>query len=61
VDQACRLGRCCTPVHVNRVVQELRRSGLLELRKYTVSLPDPKRLKEVAAFDDLYLRQPEAI
>ena len=49
-----------TPVHVNRVVQELRRSGLLELNKYAVSLPDPKRLKEVAAFDDLYLRQPEA-
>jgi CRP-like cAMP-binding protein len=50
-----------TPVHVNRVVQELRRSGLLELHKYTVALPDLKRLKEVAAFDDLYLRQPAAI
>jgi CRP-like cAMP-binding protein len=49
-----------TPVHVNRVVQELRRSGLLELRKYAVSLPDLKRLKEVAAFDDLYLRQPQS-
>lgn len=50
-----------TPVHVNRVVQELRRSGLLELRKNAVSLPDLKRLKEVAAFDDLYLRQAAAI
>lgn len=59
LDLADALG--LTPVHVNRVVQELRRSGLLELRKYTVSLRDPERLKEVAAFDDLYLRQPEAM
>lgn len=58
LDMADALG--LTPVHVNRVVQELRRSELLELRKYTVSLPNLKRLKEVAAFDDLYLRQPEA-
>lgn len=57
LDLADALG--LTPVHVNRVLQELRRSGLLELRKYTVSLPDLKRLKEVAAFDDLYLRQPQ--
>jgi len=57
LDLADALG--LTPVHVNRVVQELRRSQLLELRKYTVSLPDVTRLKEVAAFDDLYLRQPE--
>ena len=48
-----------TPVHVNRVVQELRRAGLLELRKYTVFLPDLPRLKEVGDFDDLYLHQRE--
>ena len=46
-----------TPVHVNRVVQELRREGLLELRKHSVSLPDLPRLKEVGDFDDLYLHQ----
>jgi CRP-like cAMP-binding protein len=46
-----------TPVHVNRVVQELRREGLLELRKHSVSLPDLPRLKQVGDFDDLYLHQ----
>jgi len=46
-----------TPVHVNRVVQELRRDGLLELRKQTVFLPDLPRLKELGDFDDLYLHQ----
>ena len=46
-----------TPVHVNRVVQELRRAGLLELRKHAVSLPDLPRLKQLGDFDDLYLHQ----
>jgi CRP-like cAMP-binding protein len=46
-----------TPVHINRVVQELRRSGLLELRKHSVFLPDLPRLKEMGDFDDLYLHQ----
>jgi CRP-like cAMP-binding protein len=46
-----------TPVHVNRVIQELRRAGLLELRKHTVFLPDLPRLKELGDFDDLYLHQ----
>jgi CRP-like cAMP-binding protein len=48
-----------TPVHINRVVQELRRAGLLELRKQSVFLPDLPRLKEVGDFDDLYLHQRE--
>jgi len=46
-----------TPVHVNRVVQELRRDGLLELRKQSVFLPDVPRLKELGDFDDLYLHE----
>jgi len=50
-----------TPVHVNRVVQELRRAGLLELRKHSVSLPDLPRLKELCDFDDLYLHQSETL
>jgi CRP-like cAMP-binding protein len=50
-----------TPVHVNRVVQELRRAGLLELRKHTVFLPDLPRLKELGDFDDLYLHQSESL
>jgi CRP-like cAMP-binding protein len=49
-----------TPVHINRVVQELRRAGLLELRKHTVFLPDLPRLKELGDFDELYLHQSES-
>lgn len=50
-----------TPVHVNRVIQELRRDGLLELHKHTVLLPDLPRLKQLATFDDLYLHRSEAL
>jgi CRP-like cAMP-binding protein len=57
LDLADALG--LTPVHVNRVVQELRRAELLELRKYSVFLPDLPRLKELGDFDDLYLHQSE--
>jgi CRP-like cAMP-binding protein len=46
-----------TPVHVNRVIQELRRAGLLELRKRSVTLPRLARLQELGDFDDLYLHQ----
>ena len=46
-----------TPVHVNRVVKQLRHAGLLELRKSSVLLPDLPRLKEFGDFNDLYLHQ----
>ena len=46
-----------TSVHVNRVIQELRHAGLLELRKHSVFLPDLPRLKELGDFNDLYLHQ----
>src|SRR5436305_1428217 len=59
IDMADALG--LSAVHVNRVVQELRRDGLLELRKQSVSLRDLPRLKEVAEFDDLYLHQNPAL
>lgn len=55
IDLADALG--LTPVHVNRVLQELRRDGLIELHKHAVSFPDLPRLKELAEFDDLYLHQ----
>jgi CRP-like cAMP-binding protein len=50
-----------TPVHVNRVIQELRRDGLLELRKHSVYLPDLPRLKKLGDFDDLYLHWSETV
>jgi CRP-like cAMP-binding protein len=59
VDLADALG--LSPVHVNRVLQELRRDGVLEFRKQTVALLDSPRLNEIAEFDDLYLHQSTAL
>jgi CRP-like cAMP-binding protein len=51
------LGECLglTSVHVNRMLQELRRNGLLELEKQRVTIPDLPALEGVAAFDPGYL------
>ena len=46
IDMADALG--LSPVHVNRVIQELRRSGVLELRKHAVSIRDLPRLMQIA-------------
>jgi len=59
IDIADALG--LSPVHVNRVIQELRRGGVLELRKHSVSIRDLPRLMELADFDDLYLHQSPAL
>ena len=59
IDIADALG--LTPVHVNRVVQTLRREGLLEMRNHAVSLPDLPRLTQLADFDDLYLHQSQTV
>src|SRR4051794_37801260 len=59
IDMADALG--LSPVHVNRVIQELRRSGVLELRKHAVSIRDLPRLMQIADFDDLYLHQSHAL
>ena len=42
-------------VHVNRVLQDLRRDGLIILRGGSVSIPDWERLKSAAEFDQAYL------
>ncbi len=44
-----------TPVHVNRIVQRLRKEQLIELRRHHLVIADPRRLAEVAGFDDNYL------
>lgn len=44
-------------VHVNRILQRLRRSGLLTLRGRRVTLLEPERLAAVSGFDPAYLRQ----
>ena len=40
---------------MNRVLQDLRRDGLIVLRGGSVSIPDWDSLKEAAEFDEAYL------
>jgi CRP-like cAMP-binding protein len=44
-----------TPVHLNRVLQELRADGLLEFRSGRVTIRDRVRLERLAEFDPNYL------
>lgn len=44
-----------TAIHVNRTLQELRRLGLIELRRRQLIIPDLNRLQQVAEFDPAYL------
>ena len=55
LDLADALG--LTPVHINRVIQSLRRGNLLELRKYAFTLGDADDLMKLGQFDDRYLHQ----
>jgi CRP-like cAMP-binding protein len=44
-----------TPVHVNRVLQQMRADGLIETKGTRLRIPDWDRLKEVGEFDPTYL------
>jgi CRP-like cAMP-binding protein len=44
-----------TPVHVNRLLQQLRAEGLIDLKGDQLTIPDWDRLKEVGEFDPTYL------
>ncbi len=44
-----------TNVHVNRVVQQLRADGLIELSGDRLNIPDWERLKQAGEFDPTYL------
>ncbi|RZM17771.1 MAG: helix-turn-helix domain-containing protein, partial [Sphingomonas sp.] len=46
-----------TPVHVNRVVAQLRNEHLATITRKSVTIHDPARLKTVANFDPSYLHQ----
>ena len=48
-----------TTVHVNRVLQQLRTDGLIELKGERLFVPDWKRLKEAGEFDPAYLHLEE--
>jgi CRP-like cAMP-binding protein len=44
-----------TPVHVNRVLQEMRADGLIELKGERLTTPDWDKLKEAGDFEPTYL------
>jgi len=47
-------------VHVNRVLQEIRKKGLLEFKGSTITIRDWKGLEELGEFDPIYLHQNSA-
>ena len=46
-----------SPVHVNRVLQELRRSDAIALRRGVLRIRDPKTLTRLSGFDENYLHR----
>jgi CRP-like cAMP-binding protein len=44
-----------TPVHVNRVLKEMRADGLIELKGERLTIPDWDKLKEAGDFEPTYL------
>ncbi len=46
-----------TPVHINRVLKELRLLGAMELRRGQLSVMDPLKLVQLAGFDENYLHR----
>jgi CRP-like cAMP-binding protein len=44
-----------TPVHVNRVLKQMRADGLIETKGSRLTIPDWDRLKEVGEFNPTYL------
>jgi hypothetical protein len=44
-----------TPVHTNRMLQQLRVEGLIELRNKVLTVLEPKRLMEVGQYEPNYL------
>lgn len=46
-----------TPVHLNRVLKELRLSGAMSLQRGKLEITDPTKLIQVAGFDENYLHR----
>jgi CRP-like cAMP-binding protein len=44
-----------TPVHLNRVLRDLKRAGVMEIKGGSLVLLDPAKLARIAGFDDNYL------
>lgn len=46
-----------TPVHINRILQDLRREGILDFQKKRLEIHDLDAAREAALFDATYLHQ----
>lgn len=46
-----------TPVHMNRVLKELRLSGAMSLRRGSLTILNANKLVEIAGFDENYLHR----
>lgn len=46
-----------TPVHINRVLKELRGSGAMDIKRGSLVILDPSKLIRVAGFDNNYLHR----
>ncbi len=46
-----------TPVHINRVLKELRLSGTMQLRRGSLLIMNPVKLANIAGFDENYLHR----
>ena len=46
-----------TPVHINRMLQEFRRSGAVELQRGLLRILNPAALTQISGFDDNYLHR----
>ena len=46
-----------TPVHINRTLQDLRRSAAIELRRGVLRIAQPSVLTQISGFDDNYLHR----
>lgn len=44
-----------TPVHVNRVLQKLRKDHIMDLRSGSLTILNPAKLARIAGFDDNYM------
>lgn len=46
-----------TPVHINRILRELRLSGSMQLNRGSLVIMDPIKLVQIAGFDENYLHR----
>lgn len=46
-----------TPVHINRILKELRLAGAMAVQRGSVTIMDPVKLVQIAGFDENYLHR----